>query len=91
MRSAHRLACTLRNPSILDGLSWLIWLSAVLAFAFWTHAYYRAPVKPAWIGMTVRSLAFASWSLVVREWFALRLERPAEQGPQRHDIGIDDL
>jgi hypothetical protein len=83
MRSAQRVARTLRNPAILDLLSWLIWLVAVVVFAFWTQAYYRAPAKPAWIGMTIRTSAFAGWALVIREWFALRIQRRRGQSPHR--------
>jgi hypothetical protein len=89
MRSAQRVARTLRNPAILDLLSWLIWLVAVAAFAFWTQAYYRAPAKPAWIGMTIRTSAFAGWALVIREWVALRLRHRLRR-PPRHEEHRDD-
>ena len=92
MRSAHRVARTLRNPAILGVLSWLIWLVAVAVFAFWTQAYYRAPAKPAWIGMTIRTSTFAFWALVIREWLALRLQRRRRQPRSEDEIAttLDD-
>lgn len=57
-----------------DPWSYAIWVTVTLVFAGWTALHFHPSSGPAWLGMTVRSGAFAAGTLVVREWFALRWE-----------------
>ena len=71
----YQIARALGSRRLADALSWVIWLLAVAVFAAWMLNTYHAPAEPAWIGMTIRTAAFAIWTLVAREWFALWLAR----------------
>lgn len=89
VRSARRVRLLFHNPTVLSWLSWVLWFAAVAGFAAWTLLYYRAPAKPAWVGMTIRTTVFAIWALILREWAALRFARatqpPMEAGPEEGD------
>lgn len=72
-RAVCRVMQTLCVPRVLNVLSWLAWLLIVAAFALWNLLHYRTPGRPAWVGQTIRTVVFAAWLLVAREWLALRL------------------
>jgi len=84
-RPVRWVARAIRDRNWESALSWLVWLVAVVAFAIWTFAQYRAPAEPSWIGMLIRTTVFAIWTLVAREWFAVRVERRRRQRRNRHD------
>jgi hypothetical protein len=83
VRCARWLAQLVRRPSVLEALSWLVWLLAVAAFAVWMGFHYRAPSGPDWIGMTIRTGVFAIWTQVVREWLMLHVDRRRDQYTDR--------
>ena len=72
MRSARWTLHLVRRYHLEEALSWLLWLFAVLAFAWWVLRHYQAPAGPIWIGQTVRTAVFAIWTQVVREYIILR-------------------
>lgn len=79
VRAARWAADRARRGRVDLAVSWLAWLLVVLAFALWTYLHYQAPASPPWIGMTVRTAVFAIWTLIMREWIALRLTRRRER------------
>ena len=75
MRSARWTLHVIRRYRLEEALSWLLWLIAVLVFAWWTLGHYQPPAGPAWIGQTIRTAVFAIWTQIVREYVILRLLR----------------
>lgn len=65
----------IHKRNLEEPLSWAIWLLAVAAFALWTLARYHGVGGASWVGMTIHTVVFAIWSLVGREWLALRMAR----------------
>ena len=55
----------------------IVWLLCVAGFAAWTLFHYHVQGSAPWIGMTIRTSAFASWLLVAREWLLIQLRRRA--------------
>ena len=72
-RYVRRLLQTVRHPTAMEALSWLAWVSSVAVFAVWTYLHYRAPTGPYWIGMTIRTGVFATWTQALREWLMIRM------------------
>lgn len=71
--SAGRLTAVLaRLDAHPQPWSWVLWAVAVGLFAFWGQAHMQVPLGPRWIGMLVHSVLYATLTLVMREWFALR-------------------
>jgi hypothetical protein len=73
VRGARWVAHIVRHRRTIAVLSWLIWLLAVAIFAAWTRIHYYAPSGPDWIGMTIRTTVFATWTQILREWLMLRV------------------
>ena len=82
-RCARWVIRTAQRPRVLEALSWLVWLATVALFALWTHAHYRTPAGPSWIGMTVRTGVFATWAQVAREWAMIRIHGRQSRQSQR--------
>ena len=70
-RRARWFATILRRPHVVERISWLTWLLAVVLFALVMHLYYQTPADPRWIGLTVHTAVFAIWTQVAREWLTL--------------------
>jgi hypothetical protein len=73
MPGAGWLGYAAQHPSLVQALSWLVWLLAVAAFAIWAHLHYHAPAEPRWIGLTIRTVVFAIWAQIGREWLMIYL------------------
>lgn len=72
-RWRRRIRHVLNEPRIIALLTFGLWLVLVLIFALWTAHTYHAPGGPPWAGMTIHTITFAIWTLVLREWLLLRL------------------
>ena len=82
-RGKRWLANVVRRPHMVEWISWLAWLFAVVLFALAMHLYYQTPADPRWIGLTVHTAVFAIWTQVAREWLALyvceRIQRQVQE------------
>lgn len=75
-RALHRLASTLHRYRRDVLLSWLTWALIVTIYAMWTYLHDRPPAGPAWIGMSIRTGVFATWTLVARTWLVIASDHP---------------
>ena len=75
--SGHQLISTLvryglSKPSLL---SWVLWLVSVGIFMMLLNNSHHPATQPEWVGFIIRTSVYALWALVMREWFAIRLEQ----------------